>query len=96
MSASPRLLSNAEITAGLEGLDWQREGDELVRIAVREDFAAALAWVNRVGELAEARNHHPDIAISWNQVTLRLSTHSAGGLTELDLELARAIDDLPA
>ncbi len=46
-----------------------------------KDFAEALACVNRVGELAESRNHHPDIAISWNKVTLRLSTHSAGGLT---------------
>ena len=66
----------------------------ITKTVVRKDFAAALAFVNQVGELAEARNHHPDIAISWNQVTLTLSTHSAGGLTQLDLDLAAAIDAL--
>jgi len=50
--------------------------------------------VNRVGELAERANHHPDIDIRWNTVTLRLSTHSAGGITEADLGLARQIDSL--
>lgn len=89
-----QLLTDSEITAGLEGLRWQREGDEIVSTVTHKDFAEALAWVNRVGELAEARNHHPDIAISWNKVTLRLSTHSAGGLTAADLDLARAIDGL--
>jgi 4a-hydroxytetrahydrobiopterin dehydratase len=61
---------------------------------VLKDFAAALAWVNQVGALAEASNHHPDIAISWNRVTLTLSTHSAGGLTQFDLDLAAQIDGL--
>ena len=54
-----------------------------------KDFADALAYVNAVGALAEEMDHHPDIDIRWNTVTLRLSTHSAGGLTQLDLELAR-------
>jgi 4a-hydroxytetrahydrobiopterin dehydratase len=90
----PALLGDDEITQGLDGLGWEREGDEIVRTEVRSDFADALAWVNRVGALAEERNHHPDISISWNKVTLRLSTHSAGGLTQLDLDLAGAIDRL--
>lgn len=60
------------------------------------DFAAALAFVNAVGELAERANHHPDILIhGWNKVRLTLSTHSAGGLTEADRALARQIDGLP-
>ncbi|MGH9054318.1 MAG: 4a-hydroxytetrahydrobiopterin dehydratase [Acidimicrobiales bacterium] len=88
------LLSDEAITAALRGLGWTRDGDEIVKVATFEDFAAALAWVNRVGELAEARNHHPDIAISWNKVTLRLSTHSAGGLTGSDIDLAKEIDAL--
>lgn len=93
-SMPPALLSDAEIEDGLRDLNWQRDGDEIVKTVTVADFAAALAWVNQVGALAEARNHHPDIAISWNKVTLRLSTHTAHGLTGLDLELARAIDSL--
>ena len=88
------LLSDEAIAKGLNGLNWTREGNSIVTTSVHKDFAAALAWVNRVGELAEARNHHPDIAISWNKVTLTLSTHDAGGLTRADLDLARAIDEL--
>lgn len=56
------------------------------------DFAAALAYVNYVGELAERLNHHPDIDIRWGTVTLRLSTHSVGGITEADLSLAAQLD----
>jgi 4a-hydroxytetrahydrobiopterin dehydratase len=88
----PALLSDDDITIGLKGLDWTRQGDAIVTTVTRPDFAGALAYVNAVGALAEARNHHPDIAISWNKVTLTLSTHSAGGLTQLDLDLAAAID----
>jgi 4a-hydroxytetrahydrobiopterin dehydratase len=88
------LLSDESVNEALGSTDWQREGDEIVKTKTLRDFASALAWVNQVGALAEDRNHHPDIAISWNKVTLRLSTHSAGGLTDLDIELARAIDAL--
>lgn len=87
-------LSDEEIGAGLAGLAWDREGDELAKVVKKKDFAAAMQFVNAVADLAEAADHHPDIAISWNRVTLRLSTHSAGGLTQLDLDLARAIDQL--
>jgi 4a-hydroxytetrahydrobiopterin dehydratase len=87
-----QLLSDDEIAQGLVGLDWAREGDVIVTTVVRRNFAEALAFVNQVGVLAEERNHHPDIAISWNKVTLTLSTHDAGGLTQADLDLAAAID----
>jgi 4a-hydroxytetrahydrobiopterin dehydratase len=88
------LLDDAAVAAALRDLDWRREGDELVKVAKRGNFRAALAYVNAVGELAEAANHHPDIDIRWDTVTLRLTTHSAGGLTGLDVDLARAIDAL--
>jgi 4a-hydroxytetrahydrobiopterin dehydratase len=85
-------LQHADVDRAIAGLDWQREGDELVKVANRGDFAGALAFVNAVGALAEDANHHPDIDIRWNTVTLHLSTHSAGGLTTKDVDLARAID----
>ena len=83
-----QLLGEEAIGEALKNLDWSRDGDELVKTVVLTDFAAALGFVNEVGRLAEQRNHHPDINISWNTVTLRLSTHSAGGLTSADFELA--------
>jgi 4a-hydroxytetrahydrobiopterin dehydratase len=90
----PEKLSDDDVSAGLASLAWDRDGDELVKAVTLKDFAAAMAFVNGVAELAEAADHHPDLAISWNRVTLRLSTHSAGGLTQLDLDLARRIDGL--
>ena len=93
------LLSEAEVTARLVELpDWTRtDADEPSITATYElaDFAAALAFVNAVGAEAEERNHHPDIDIRWNAVTLVLSTHSAGGLTAADFDLATAISALP-
>lgn len=62
--------------------------DALEREFAFDDFVAALAFVNRVGELAEAENHHPDIAINYNRVTLRWWTHTAGGITDRDRDLA--------
>ena len=77
--------------------DWQHEDDALVRDFELKDFAAAMWFVNRVAELAEQRNHHPDILVhGWNNVRLTLSTHSAGGLTQNDFDLARGIDGLSA
>lgn len=73
---------------------WVRDGSELVKRWKGKDFAAALAYVNEVGRLAEEANHHPDIDIRWNQVTLHLSTHSAGGITSADLDMARRIDSI--
>lgn len=80
------------MTTGLAGLAWDRDGDELVKVVTRKDFGDAMQFVNAVAMLAEGANHHPDIAISWNRVTLRVTTHDAGGLTRLDLDLAAAID----
>ncbi len=74
------------------GASRRRNREDAVR---GKDFAAALAYVNAVGALAEEMDHHPDIDIRWNTVTLRLTTHSEGGLTHLDLDLARLIDALP-
>jgi 4a-hydroxytetrahydrobiopterin dehydratase len=91
----PEVLDPAVVDASLaEGVAWERHGDELVKTRRGKDFADALAYVNAVGALAEAMGHHPDIDIRWNTVTLRLTTHSAGGLTHLDLDLARRIDAL--
>ena len=74
---------------------WTTEGDALVRDLQFQDFAAALAFVNRVGEAAEAANHHPDITIhGWNKVRLVLSTHSEGRVTDADHALAATIDGL--
>ncbi|MGI0128586.1 MAG: 4a-hydroxytetrahydrobiopterin dehydratase [Thermoplasmata archaeon] len=88
------LLDDEAIAAGLAGLSWERDGDELVRVRGGKDFADAIRFVDSVAELAEAANHHPDIDIRWNKVTLRLSTHSEGGLTGADLDLAGKIDRL--
>ncbi|HET9731508.1 MAG TPA: 4a-hydroxytetrahydrobiopterin dehydratase [Acidimicrobiales bacterium] len=87
-----RLLDDAAVADALAGLQWDRDGDELVRTVVLDDFAGAMVFVNRVAELAEERDHHPDIAISWNRVTLRVTTHDSGGLTAADVDLARAVD----
>lgn len=67
---------------------WTEVDDALERAFELENFVQALAFVNRVGELAEAENHHPDIAIHYNRVTLRWWTHTAGGITDRDRELA--------
>jgi 4a-hydroxytetrahydrobiopterin dehydratase len=89
------LLRDDDIASRLEGSEWQREGDEIVRELKFEDFAAAMAFVNRVAELAEQANHHPDILVhGWNRVRLSLTNHAAGGLTDADFEMARAIDGL--
>jgi 4a-hydroxytetrahydrobiopterin dehydratase len=71
---------------------WERAGDSIVKTVQLADFKAAMAFVNEVARLAEAENHHPDITIQWNKVTLTLSSHSAGGLTANDFGLARQID----
>ncbi|MGB9112621.1 MAG: 4a-hydroxytetrahydrobiopterin dehydratase [Acidimicrobiales bacterium] len=87
------IIANAEIDRALAQTPWNRDGDEIVRVVKRANFAEALAFVNEVGRLAEEADHHPDIDIRWDTVTLRLSTHSAGGITEADLALAQSIDE---
>jgi 4a-hydroxytetrahydrobiopterin dehydratase len=88
-------LSEEEIERRLSGGDWLREGEAIVRDYKLADFAAAIAFVNRVAEVAERANHHPDILVhGWNRVRLELSTHSEGCLTEADFALAAEIDRL--
>ena len=74
--------------------DWKRQGDVITRTFEFKNFSAALKFVNAVAELAEQAWHHPDIDIRWNKVTLTLTTHKAGGLTEKDFELAQQFDRL--
>lgn len=89
------LLSDDETQQRLVGSGWSREGDAIVREWKLADFAAAIAFVNRVAEVAERANHHPDILVhGWNRVRLELSTHSQGGITEVDFALAAQIDGL--
>lgn len=73
---------------------WSEVDRALERTFTFEGFREALAFVNRVGELAEAENHHPDIAIHYREVTLRWWTHTAGGITDRDRELAARTDAL--
>ena len=88
----PRLLNDDEIATALGGLTgWERDGDVLVRIAELPSFPAAIAVVDRVAAIAEERDHHPDIDIRWRTLTFRCSTHSMGGITELDTALAATI-----
>jgi 4a-hydroxytetrahydrobiopterin dehydratase len=92
------LLTDSEVSQQLAGLaNWRRaEGDDPAIAATYEftDFVAALDFVNQVGHEAELMNHHPDIDIRWNKVTLVLSTHSEGGLTRNDFELAHRINEV--
>jgi 4a-hydroxytetrahydrobiopterin dehydratase len=89
------LLSDTEVKAALADLPgWELAGAEIVKEYTFADFAAAMAFVNRVAERAEAANHHPDIDIRWNKVRLALSTHSQGGLTRNDFALAAEIEGL--
>lgn len=87
------LLTDDQVNAELAGLTaWHRDGDNIVRTAKLPSFPAAIAVVDRVAQIAEARDHHPDIDIRWRTLTFRCSTHSAGGLTAKDIALAREID----
>jgi 4a-hydroxytetrahydrobiopterin dehydratase len=95
LASTMALLSDAQIEQQLQGSEWRREGSAIVRELSLADFAAAIAFVNRVAEAAEAANHHPDILLhGWKEVRLTLSTHSKGGLTEADFGLAAQIDAL--
>jgi 4a-hydroxytetrahydrobiopterin dehydratase len=90
------LLTEEEIAAGLASVPgWEHRGDSIVVTVTRADFRDALLYLGAVAYLAESANHHPDVAISWNKVTLTLSTHSAGGLTGADFALAGQISRLP-
>jgi len=88
--------TEAQIVLALLTLpEWKRTGDVIARTFAFKDFPAAMEFTNAVASLAEQAQHHPDIDVRWNKVTLALTTHSAGGLTEKDFELARQIEKLP-
>jgi 4a-hydroxytetrahydrobiopterin dehydratase len=89
------VLNEDEVASRLRRLPWEREGEEIVREWRFDDFGEAIAFVNRVAEIAEEANHHPDIFIhGWNKVKLSLTNHSAGGLTEMDFDMAGRFDRL--
>ena len=89
------LLTDEQISGRLGKVPgWSRQGDSIVNVQTLADFRAAVLYVGAVAYLAEAANHHPDITIQWNKVTLTLSTHSAGGLTVNDFALAEQINAL--
>jgi 4a-hydroxytetrahydrobiopterin dehydratase len=89
------LLTEPQISAELAAVPaWTRDGSSIKAVIERKDFRDALLFVGAVAYLAERANHHPDITIEWNRVTLTLSTHSAGGLTSADFALARQISSL--
>ena len=88
------LLTDDQIQTALSGdlANWRQEGATIVRSVEADTFADGIRLVAVVGALADEMNHHPDIDIRWTTITFRLSTHSAGGLTQNDLDLAAAID----
>jgi len=89
------VLHHDEIARRLEGLPgWHHRGNAIEKHFDRGNFDGSIRFVNAVAEAANAQDHHPDIAISWNDVTFTLSSHDAGGLTERDFALAEAIEGL--
>ena len=89
------LLNEKQITAKMKSLKgWKRNGAQIYRAVVKKDFVEAMGFVQSVALLAEKADHHPDIDIRWNTVTLVLSTHSEGGLTQKDFSLAEQINSL--
>ncbi len=87
-------LDDAEIAHRLDSLPgWRREGESIVREYELDDFVAALGLIAQVGALAERANHHPTLSNTYNRVRVELSTHDAGGITERDFALARAIEE---
>jgi len=90
-----RVLSDDEIATELEKIDgWQAEDGKLVRRYKFANFAESLAFVNRVGEMAEAADHHPDITFGWGYAEIATTTHDRGGVTDVDISLAEQIDHL--
>jgi 4a-hydroxytetrahydrobiopterin dehydratase len=96
--SEPVLSDNelGEALFGAGGPKWELVGGQLVKTVECEGFVGSLAFVNEVGVLAEAANHHPDIDIRYNRVTLALMTHDSGGITYQDIDLARQIDGVTA
>jgi 4a-hydroxytetrahydrobiopterin dehydratase len=95
--ARPSQLSDDDVAAALHDLPgWEREGDTIVKTYELPSFMAAIDLVTRIAERAEAANHHPDLDIRYRRLRVALSTHDAGGLTRLDVDLATEIEGLAA
>lgn len=89
------VLSDEEVSAALGELaGWERSGDEIVKTYELPSFPAAIAFVTRVGFLAEKADHHPDLDIRWRKVKVALSSHDAGGITTKDFDLAAEIESV--
>lgn len=90
-----QVLKESELTEALAFIDnWQIETNVLKKQLKFENFAAALEFVNKVGELAEAADHHPDITFGWGYADIALTTHDRGGITDVDVALAKRIDEI--
>lgn len=93
--ANPMVLNQTEVTEKLQTLpDWTTDGETISRTFKFKDFVSAIDFVNKLVEPAEKAGHHPDIAISYNKVTINLTTHDAGGITQKDFDLAQTISQL--
>ena len=89
------LLTQEQLSEALKTLDgWTVEGKFLKKSLKFNNFAEALAYVNRVGALAEATDHHPDITFGWGYADIALTTHDRGGVTDVDVGLAKRIDEI--
>lgn len=90
-----RILDEAELSDALERLyGWTVDGETIRKRMTFPDFAAALDMVNRIGAVAEAADHHPDITFGWGYAEIALTTHDRGGITDVDVALAKQIDSL--
>ena len=88
-------LDDDQIASKLGELDgWERDGDAIVKTFKLDDFVGSVGFVDKLVEPAEDMGHHPDVAISWNEVRVTITTHSEGGLTANDFELAKRIDSI--
>jgi 4a-hydroxytetrahydrobiopterin dehydratase len=91
----PALLEDQEIEKRLTELDgWEREGDAITKTFSNDDFVGSVEFVKKLVDPAEEMGHHPDLTVSWDKVGVKITTHSEGGLTENDFELAKKIDAL--
>lgn len=87
------LLDDQTIRTRLDGIEgWTRDGDVIRKTYTLDSFPEAIAFVNRIAEVAQKADHHPDIDIRFDRVACALSTHSEGGLTDRDFDLARTVD----
>ncbi|MCX2733278.1 4a-hydroxytetrahydrobiopterin dehydratase [Saccharopolyspora sp. NFXS83] len=87
------LLNDTQVAEALSGLpEWAQDGAKITRTVEFASFPQAIQCVNRIAEIAESENHHPDFDIRWRKVTFSLSTHSQGGITSKDVTLAEEID----